>query len=53
MKHKTSVAFDEETILGILELLRSGTFRNKSHVVEYAVQQLLKKSSEKNEARWK
>ncbi len=44
MKHKTSVAFDEETILGILELLRGGTFRNKSHVVEFAVQKLLNES---------
>jgi Arc/MetJ-type ribon-helix-helix transcriptional regulator len=44
MKHKTSVAFDEKTIFGILELLRGGTFRNKSHVVEFAVQKLLKES---------
>ena len=49
MKYKTSVAFDEETILGILDLLRGGTFRNKSHVVEFAVQKLLreKKKEEK------
>ena len=49
MKHKTSVAFDETTILGILELMRSGTFRNKSHVVEYAVLKLLRELREEKE----
>jgi len=41
MKYKTSVSFDEDTIQGILELVRNGRFRNKSHVVEYAVQKLI------------
>ena len=41
MKFKTSVSFDEDTILGIRELLRKGHFRNKSHVVEYAVKKLI------------
>lgn len=41
MKHKTSVSFDEETILKIRELIRSGSFRNKSHVVEYAIKKLV------------
>ena len=42
MKYKTSVTFDEETIYGIRELVRYGYFRNKSHVVEFAVKQLIK-----------
>ena len=41
MKHKTSVALDEETLARMRELIRSGLFRNKSHVMEYAVKKLL------------
>jgi len=43
MKHKLSISIKEENVLGILDLLRTGSFRNKSHVVEYAVEQLLRK----------
>jgi len=42
MKFKTSVSFEEDTIFGIRELIRSGNFRNKSHVVEFAVKKLIK-----------
>lgn len=42
MKYKTSVSFDDETIFGIRDLVRSGFFRNKSHVVEFAVKKLIK-----------
>lgn len=48
MKHKTSVAFDEDTLISIRELVRTGSFRNKSHVVEYAVKKLI--DEEKNGA---
>ena len=41
MKFKTSVSFDMETIERIRELIRDGSFRNKSHVVEYAVMKLI------------
>ena len=44
MKYKTSVSFSEETILGIREVIKLGRFRNKSHVVEYAVNKLLEDS---------
>jgi Arc/MetJ-type ribon-helix-helix transcriptional regulator len=37
MKHKTSVSFDEETIAKICALVQTGKFRNKSHVMEYAI----------------
>ena len=42
MKFKTSVTFDEDTIYGIRKLIREGIFRNKSHVVEYAVKNLIR-----------
>ena len=42
MKYKTSVSFDDETIFAIRELVRSGFFRNKSHVVEFTVKKLIK-----------
>lgn len=41
MKHKLSVTLDEKLVLGILKTLSTGKFRNKSHVVEYAVRKLL------------
>jgi len=41
MKQKLSVTLDEETIMEIQEKLRSGIFRNKSHVVELAIKKLL------------
>ena len=41
MKHKTSIALDEATLLAMRELVRSGLFRNKSHVMEFAVKKLL------------
>ena len=45
MKHKTSVSFNENTIEGIRDLIRNGTFRNKSHVVEYAVIKLIEEKN--------
>lgn len=41
MKHKLSVTLDENVVHEILKALSSGKFRNKSHVVEYAVKKLL------------
>ena len=41
MKHKLSVTLDEELVQEIVKILSSGRFRNKSHVVEYAVKKLL------------
>ena len=43
MKYKTSVALDEGTIAKMRELVRSGQFRNKSHVMEFAILKLLEK----------
>ena len=42
MKHKTSITIEEETILQMRELIRCGLFRNKSHVMDVAIQRLIK-----------
>jgi len=47
MKLKTSVALDEETLISMQELIRTKQFRNKSHLMEYAIFQIIEK--QKNE----
>ncbi len=46
MKHRLSITVDEETLLDIFEKLKEcrneGRFRNKSHLVEYAVKEFLR-----------
>lgn len=48
MKHRLSISVDEETVALIQAKLRQGreVFRNKSHVVEFAVKKVLKGTSE-------
>ena len=46
MKHKLSISIDKETLEEINEVLLSGKFRNKSHLVEYAVNRLLKEDED-------
>ncbi len=41
MKHKLSVSIDEKTVLEMFEKIRDGTFRNKSHLIEFAVKKYL------------
>lgn len=41
MKIKTSVALDMETLMLMGKLVRDGQFRNKSHVMEFAVRKLI------------
>ena len=41
MKAKLSITIDENTVLDILETLRNGRFRNKSHFIEYAVRKFI------------
>ncbi|MBI4452885.1 type II toxin-antitoxin system ParD family antitoxin [Candidatus Woesearchaeota archaeon] len=48
MKQKISITLDEETVVEIQNQLRSGRFRNKSHVVEYAVLKLLEEENGRN-----
>ena len=48
MKRKISVTLDEEKIIQLELLLKEGKFRNKSHALEYGLQELLK-GENKNE----
>lgn len=41
MRHKLSITIDEDTIGKIQELLRSKTYRNKSHFFEIAANKLI------------
>jgi len=41
MRHKLSITIDEDTILKIQDLLRSKTYRNKSHFFEIAATKLI------------
>jgi Arc/MetJ-type ribon-helix-helix transcriptional regulator len=43
MKQKISISVEEETVEQIEKRIKDGTFRNKSHCVEYAVKKLLEK----------
>lgn len=43
MKHRLSITVDEKTIILIREGIRSGKFRNKSHALEYALNEVMKK----------
>lgn len=42
MKLKLSISMDNETVAKIEEAIKDGKFRNKSHIVEYAVNSMLK-----------
>ena len=62
MKQKLSITVDEENVRQIERVLQEGTFRNKSHVVEFAVVKLMneimnektsKKSNQKENEKWK
>jgi Arc/MetJ-type ribon-helix-helix transcriptional regulator len=41
MKIQTSITIDEEVISKIKEKLRDGSFRNKSHLFEFAARKFL------------
>ncbi|MBI2101209.1 hypothetical protein HYT53_01235 [Candidatus Woesearchaeota archaeon] len=45
MKHKLSITIDEKVVFDILKTIESGRFRNKSHVVEFAVKKLLEEEN--------
>lgn len=48
MKQKLSVTIDEEKIKIIEEILKEGLFRNKSHIIEYALIKFLEKANGKS-----
>lgn len=41
MKQKICISMDEETIKKAEELLQNGIYRNKSHLIEYALNKLM------------
>lgn len=41
MKNKLSVSLNQETLDKVEFLIQDGTFRNKSHVVEIAINKLI------------
>ena len=41
MKHKLSVSLDNELAVKLANALSDGKYRNKSHLVEFAVKKLL------------
>jgi len=45
MKQKISISIDEEKIKLVEQLLNDGKFRNKSHVIEYSLDQLLEETN--------
>lgn len=42
MKKKVSISIDEQTIFDVENKVKEGLFRNKSHLVEYAVNLFLR-----------
>jgi len=50
MKHKLSVSIDMDTVLQMFEKIRDGTFRNKSHLVEFAVKKYLEEDGKEARA---
>ncbi len=44
MKQKLSISIDEEKIKLVEKMLNDGKFRNKSHVIEYSLDKLLKEN---------
>ena len=47
MKKKISITVEEQVIREIEEKVRTGLFRNKSHVVEFALNKLMEKENVK------
>ena len=46
MKRKLSITMEDNVILKIENSLKSKRFRNKSHLIEYAVDKLLEEEEE-------
>jgi Arc/MetJ-type ribon-helix-helix transcriptional regulator len=47
MKQKISVSIEEKTIQEIREIVSKGSFRNNSHLIEFAINKLLEKRDER------
>jgi Arc/MetJ-type ribon-helix-helix transcriptional regulator len=44
MKHQISITVEEETLLKAKDKLREGLFRNKSHLIDYALKKFLEEN---------
>ncbi len=42
MKQKISISIDEKKLKLLESMLNDGKFRNKSHIIEYSLDQLIK-----------
>jgi len=49
MKQKISITIDKEKVKKIEDILLEGFFRNKSHILEFALTKFLEKGGIKNE----
>ncbi|HLC96925.1 MAG TPA: ribbon-helix-helix domain-containing protein [Candidatus Nanoarchaeia archaeon] len=45
MKTKLSISMDEEKVSRIEQIVAQGKFRNKSHIIEYALNEYLKRDN--------
>jgi len=41
MKQKVSLSLEDSTLIAIATQLKEGTYRNRSHLVEFAIKKLL------------
>jgi Arc/MetJ-type ribon-helix-helix transcriptional regulator len=48
-KQKISITIDEGQIKTIEDLLKSGLFRNRSHLIEYSLKKFLINNKQKNQ----
>jgi Arc/MetJ-type ribon-helix-helix transcriptional regulator len=48
MKQKLSITIEEETIERLGDYVSEGCFRNKSHVVEFALNKFIKEKENEN-----
>ena len=46
MKQKLSITIDEEKVEKIDEILKKGLFRNKSHILEFALTKFLEEKND-------
>lgn len=51
MKKKISISIEEELIENLEKKLHEGIFRNRSHIVEFAIKSLIDKDGGKNVTR--
>ena len=48
MKKRVSATIDDSTLKSIMEIIKKGKYRNKSHIIEEAIKLLKEKEDDKN-----